>query len=244
MVKTWMTSTYNHGIVVIPIAVFMIWTARHTWLQLKPQFWPTALIGVAAAGLSLGIGFKTDIQLIQHISLVGLLISGAAMIFGPQLIQRWLFPLLFLFFMVPFGDILIPTLRSITAMATNGLLAVAGFSPMLDGLIISVTSGRFHIAEECSGLRFLLAAGMIASIFSYYAFSTWRQTFLFFMAAMVIAMTANFLRIWLVIVIAVQSNGTSHIIEGHLFIGWIFYAAAMTCLIFVGLYLSPSEKQA
>ena len=186
-------------------------------------------------------GRYLDAQLIEHFAIVSLAVSGAAFVFGKDLARKWRFPLLFLFFMVPFGEILSPTLRTMTAFASSSLLNLAGLNASLNELIITTSGGRFHIADACSGLRFLLAATIVASIFSYYTFSNWRKAAMFFAVAVVIALVSNILRVTIVIAMATMSSDMSSVVEDHMLLGWVFYAASLTILIMLGLKLSDDE---
>jgi len=244
MVQTWLTSTYNHGFAVAPFSLFLIWSMRKRRAAITPRPWITALWGVGVSTILWLAGRYIDAQLVEHVAIVSLLISGAAFIFGKQLAGLWHFPLLFLYFMVPFGEVLTPMLRIMTAFVTTGLLNLSGFTAALDGLIITTSGGRFHIAEACSGLRFLLASTIISSVFAYYTFSSWRKFLLFFSAAIAIALTANILRVSIVIGMATLAGDASTVVEDHMLLGWVFYATALMVVIMLGLKLSAGESRA
>jgi hypothetical protein len=97
----------------------------------------------------------------------------------------------FLIFMIPFGESLVPALQSASATSVAFLLNATGFQTTLDGLILTTAAGRFEMAESCAGLRFLLAAAMIASLAAHLAFAGLPRKLLFVAAALLLAVGAN-----------------------------------------------------
>lgn len=241
MTGLWLTSSaYGHGVLIGPIAIgLIVWRRDHAEM-ISPAMWPQAIPALLGAALLWMLGRSLDAQIIEHIAIVALLVSGVAAIFGLQITRQWAFPLLFLFFMVPAGESLTPFLQSITATLSTGLLYAAGLNVSLTDLMITTDAGRFHIAEGCSGLRFILAALITGALFGYYALKTLRQRLWFLIAAAFIALAANILRVALVIIIAEISGYQSPLVSDHLILGWFFYAIAIAGLIALGLRLSAA----
>src|ERR1700742_3821081 len=67
-------------------------------------------------------------------------------------------PLLYLFFLVPFGAFLTPVLQGFTAHFIDVGLGVLGIPHVVDAYFIEIPEGRFVVAEACAGLRFLIAS--------------------------------------------------------------------------------------
>ena len=242
MVKTWATSSsYFHGFFVAPISLWMIISkSRH---QLSGgSIAPGILITVLAAIVWL-MGRAASVSLIEQIAFVGLLIGCCGVVFGARALRDWAFPLGFLFFMVPFGETLIPPLQSITAETVVSLLSVFSGNVSLDGFIISTPAAVFEVAEACAGLNFLIAAMMVAAIFSYLHFKSWGKHIAFLFFAVVIALLANAVRAFLIIAIATLTKNQWAIGPDHILIGWMFYAIVLFALISVGSKYTDATSQ-
>jgi len=235
MVSTWaLSSTYHHGFFVAPLALWMIWrdAALNGWPPFATSLMP--ITGAVASALLWLVGHAAGFALLEQIAFVSLLISGVAVIFGMAAFRRWLFPLLFLYFMVPFGEVLIPALQDITASMIVSLLTLTGIPSSLDDVMITTPAGVFHVAQACAGLRFLIAAGMVATLFSYLSFSTWRKRASFIVFALALAVLANGVRAFAMVYVATLTNMRLAIGADHLIAGWVFYLGVFVILIIIG----------
>jgi len=79
-------------------------------------------------------------------------------VLGWQMFAALTAPLLYLFFLVPFGAFLTPALQDFTAVFIDVGLKVLGIPHYSDAYIIEIPEGRFFVAEACAGLRFLIAS--------------------------------------------------------------------------------------
>lgn len=231
MAQTWLSSSsYHHGIVVAPLALWMIMSRPH----MTPASGPLSLAAVAGAAMLWLAGHAAGVALIEQIAFVSLLIAGAGVVFGANALRVWALPLLFLYFMVPFGEVLIPVLQQITAHAVVGLLNFFGMAAALDGVLITTKSGVFEIASACAGLNFLLAALMIACVYACQTLHNQRVRAAFIVIAALVAIIANFLRAFALILIATLSNMRFAVGADHLAIGFVFYGAIFFLLFWIG----------
>ena len=244
MANIWLNSAaYGHGIVILPISAALIIAQRTRWMLHKPQIWPAALLGLIFAICIVSAGRALDIQIAEHVGVVALFVACTAMIFGRRLFNAWLFPLCFLFFMVPFGESLRPLLQEFTANAATFLLNTSGVQASMESLIISIAAGQFSVDAGCAGLRFVLAALVIATLFGHYAFCSWQSRALFTFMAVILAILTNFIRVFTIVYVAALTNGTSGLIHNHVLLGWVFYAVAIVGLITVGARFSPTTSR-
>ncbi len=163
MAQTWLSSSsYHHGVAVAPLALLMILSRP----RIDPATGPLSLVAIAGAAALWLAGRAAGVALVEQFAFVTLLIAGAWAMFGSGAAKLWALPLLFLYFMVPFGEVLIPFLQALTANAVTGLLNLFGVSAVIDGTLIRTDAGLFEIAEACAGLNFLLAALMVACVYA------------------------------------------------------------------------------
>lgn len=232
LIRQWsQSSSFRHGFAVAPIALALALRvrsgvpARRSRLALAPLY----------ASIALWIaGRASNANLIEEVALVLILTSGVGVFFGIDAVRQRSFPLAFLFFMVPAGVSLYPALQAIAATLASLLLSTAAIAHERAGLVISTSAGGFKIAESCAGLNFLLAALMISTLFAHLKSLDWRRSALFVVAAAVIALAANAVRVFAVIAIATWSEGTIEIAADHLAFSLAVYGLFVVLLVSIG----------
>ncbi|MEM8988001.1 MAG: exosortase A [Pseudomonadota bacterium] len=235
MISTWRhTTTYNHGFFVPIISLYLIWQRRNITAALPPEVFAPALIGVIGAGALWLVGEAGDIQMFQQIAAVGSLVSLFVFFFGIVVSRRLVFPLLFLFFMVPVGDFLIPHLQDFTAHFSVGLLNIIGIPVYHNGIMIETPSGFFEVAEACAGIRFLIANFVIGSLFAYLAYVKWWKWAAFLSLSIIIPIIANGFRAFGIILVATLTDNKVAAGVDHIVYGWGFFAVVMLLILFIG----------
>ena len=241
MAMTWVSSSsYSHGILVAPAAVWMM-SKRRRPISPAPSLIAT---GGVAIGLVLWLlGRAAGVALIEQIAFVTLIIAGFGAIFGLAALRAHIFPLAFLYFMAPFGESLLPFLQTLTANAAVALLNLVGEPTFLDGIMIETRSGLFEVAEACAGLRFLLAAIMLSAIYAYTSLPTWRLRLIFLAIAVVAALGANIIRAFLLVYIATITDMRLAVGADHYIIGLVFYGLVFVFLFWIGGRLARAPEQ-
>ena len=239
MARLWAkSSSYTHGFFIAPLALWMI--IKHAPIRFD---YANRLegYGIAIIGNVLWLlGAAAGAALITQVALVTILIGGVGIIFGRQALTDWAYPLGFLYFMVPFGEIFVPYLQTITANIVVGLMAGSGMDVSLDGYLIDTPGGAFEIAVACAGLKFLIAATVIAAVYSYISFTTWRSRFVFLAFTVAVSIFANGLRAFFLVLIATLTEKRLAVGPDHILIGWLFYGAVFGILFWIGRkYASP-----
>ena len=176
-VRVWNDSAaYNHCYLVLPLAGALLWMRRDVLATLRPEpsWWPLLLLPaasalwLASALLDIAEGAQLSAILLFEILLLAVL--------GWQVFRALMAPLLFLFFLVPFGEFLVPALQTFTAAFTVHGLQLLGIPVFADGYIIQIPAGKFEVAEACAGLRFLIASIVFGCFFATIVYrSIWRR---------------------------------------------------------------------
>lgn len=233
MAGLWLrSSSYHHGAAAIPLAAWLIWRDRGALTAPAPSLLAAAMIAPVSALWVAGRAFGANI--VEHFAFISILITSFATIFGLDNARRAAFGLLFLFFAVPFGESLMPALQSLAAGVVAPMLTASGVALVKDGVLLHTSVGRFEIADACAGLNFLLAALLIAAVFAGVAFRSWRKRLAFLAAAAVMALLANLLRAYLVILLAVKTPLGMDFARDHAWFGWSLYAVFLFVLIAIG----------
>ena len=227
----WNVSTYNHILFVPVIIGWLVWGRSGALARIEPQAWWPALVPLTGAlvlwvvsrlgGLDIGSQAAAVIAL-QSITLAALGVRvGAAL----------LFPLAYALFLVPFGDELVPALQMITAKMTIALTHWSGVIAVVDGVFIDTPAGLFEVAEECSGVKFLIAMIALGVLVAQCCFLSWRRRAIFMAAAIALPILANGIRAWGTIYIA-QSQGIEFAAGfDHIVYGWVFFGVVIALLL-------------
>ncbi|MEH6648940.1 MAG: exosortase A [Motiliproteus sp.] len=242
MAAIWYRSdTYAHGMLVPLISIWLIWRSKAHWQRIEPG---QSLLAVAAVGIGSLIwllGIAADITVLHQLAAVGVLIALVAAQFGLALFRALLFPLGYLLFMVPFGDELTPALQQITADITVQALRFSGIPVYINGLFIEIPTGRFEVAEACSGIRYLIASVAVSVLYAYLTYQQPLKRGLFILASFLVPILANGIRAYGIVLIAHLSDMKYATGVDHLIYGWLFFGLVMALMFWVGSYWRDAE---
>ncbi|MDE1170646.1 MAG: exosortase/archaeosortase family protein [Verrucomicrobium sp.] len=198
---------FEHGLLVAPLAAFLVWQKRAVLAALPRRGSGWGLAVLLLGFLAYLLGYLADIQYVGFFSL-NLVLAGAILWLGGVAWMRALaFPWAFLFFMwpMPFLDNLLAfPLRLAMAQASHLVLAAVGVDNLCLGTAILSAPAPGHpagerfavdVADPCSGIRSLFALLMLAALYGHYALDrTWKKWALF-LAAIPLAVAGNMARI-------------------------------------------------
>jgi|HubBroStandDraft_1064217.scaffolds.fasta_scaffold05715_5 exosortase A len=242
-VRTWIDSTaYNHCFLVIPIALFLIWDRRGSLRGLTAEPMPLTALLVLPLGViwlaSERLGIMEGRQL-AALSMAEVLFFA---MLGPRLWRAVSGPLLYLYFLVPFGEFLTPKLQDVTTWFTRHGLDILGIPAFIDGYVIEIPEGTFYVAEACAGLRFLIASIAFGVLYSLLMYRSPMRRAIFIIASIIMPVVANGFRalgiVWLGHILgSAEAAATDHILYG-----WIFFSIVILLLIVAGLPFRQDEQ--
>jgi len=200
MVIHWNTvADYSHGFLVAPLAMFFAWERRGDLRRaaIEPSWWGVVPLAIATIGLTVGrLGTElTSMRSAYVLTLMGLVL----LLLGKHVFKVLLFPLAFLFLMVPLPQSLVNVvafpLQLIAADWAVQMLYLLRIPALREGNIIHLPETQLFVAEACSGLRSLMALITLAIVFAYFFRRDWRQRVLIVASAIPIAIVVNSLRV-------------------------------------------------
>jgi exosortase A len=243
----WVSPTFSHCFLIIPVVAYLVWDKRRTLAQLTPAAYPRALwlaLPVMAAAL---VGSLAAINELEQLALIAFVQVLALSLLGPRVYRAVLFPALYLFFLVPMGEYLIGPLQRFTTWFIDQGLTLLGILHYTEGNIVELANGRFQVAEACAGLRFLIATIAVGALFSYLTYRKWRKIALFMIACVIVPIIGNGFRALGIVLLAHFSDNRIAVGADHLVYGWGFSVAILALLMFVGSKFAdefPSEPSA
>ena len=241
--KTWIASTaYNHCFLVIPIAVFLIWDRRASLRGLAVAPMPLA----ALLALPLGIvwlaaerlGFMEGRQLVA-VSMVEILFLATL---GRCLWSAVSGPLLYLYFLVPFGEFVTPRLQDVTTWFVRYGLDVIGIPAYVDGNVIEIPEGIFFVAEACAGLRFLISSVAFGVLYALLIYRSPLRRTIFIVASIIVSIVANGFRALGIVALGHLLGSAQAAAVDHVLYGWMFFSIVIVMLIALGLPFRQDEQ--
>ncbi|MDV7141182.1 VPLPA-CTERM-specific exosortase XrtD [Tropicimonas sp. TH_r6] len=242
--RAWQLPEYSHGplIPVISCALFL----RH--LKLCPngpvesvRAWP----GLAILTFSVLLGLAGRLARIDEIVAYALIFwfGGALLIVcGWQRGRRFWPSILHLVFMLPLPGLLYYKLSAALQLLSSeigvAMLRAGGISVFLDGNVIDLGHLQLHVAEACSGLRYLFPILSFSYVFALLHRGPGWQRVVLLLSAAPITIALNALRIAIAGAF-VQMRGAVPA-EGflHFFEGWIIFLASVVLLFLLSTLLS------
>lgn len=243
MVEIWAGSdTFAHAFLVPPISLWLVWRARDRLFAVSPQPSPIWVLALLAAGAAWLAGTMLAVNALAHFALVTLIVALVPALLGPAVARAMLFPLLFLYFSVPFGDFLLPIAMETTADFTVSALRFTGIPVYREGLHFVIPSGNWSVVEACSGIRYLIASLMVGSLFAYLNYrSNWRRL-AFVGVAFVVPIVANWLRAYMIVMIGHLSDNRLATGVDHILYGWVFFGIVITIMFMIGARWSEPDR--
>lgn len=242
MVETWWRSeTFNHGFIILPVSMYLAWQLRNELR--KTPFYFDPIFGLPIAVLA-GVWFVSraaDILIVQQFSVVTMFILLVPLAMGREVARRLIFPLGYLYFMVPFGEFLIPKLQDITAYIAVRALQLSGVPVYWEGLYFTIPSGSFEVAEACSGLRYLIASVALGTLYAYLVYESLYKRALFIALSVIFPLLANGIRAYGIVMLAHLSDYKLAVGVDHFIYGWLFFGLVITIMFWVGSYFRDSK---
>ena len=189
---------------------------------MAPSFWLLPPVGVFAFFWLLGnLTATTVVQQFCFIAMLVALVWGAV---GASVARVLAFPAAFLLFALPIGDFIVPLLQDWTAGFAVKLLQLTRVPVLLEEHVIAIPGSQWRVADACSGINYLIASVALGYAYAGITYRYWSHRIGFVLAASVIPLVGNGLRVYTTIVIA--SLGATGIAAGleHNIYGWIVFS--------------------
>jgi exosortase A len=227
----WTSSTFTHCLFILPLVGWLIWQRRDEVALLIPHAWAPGLVLVGATGFAWIMGEAAGVSLVRHVSLVMIIQTTVITLLGPSVARGLMFPLFYLFFLVPFGEELVPPLQTVTAKLCMLFLGWAGIPAHIEGVFITTPTGYFEVAEACAGVKFLVAMVAYGTLVANVCFRSWARRIAFMALVLVVPILANGIRAYGTIHISGLTSNDFAAGFDHIIYGWVFFAVVMAIVM-------------
>lgn len=198
-------SYYSHGYLVPLISVYIIWDKRD---KLKDMVVAPSNAGLWAliGGLLLYL-FSSwwYVNFFAASSMVIVLGGLSLYLFGRKITKEFMFPLAFLFFMIPLPKIVIIYftfwLKLFAAATATKVVAGMGIPAVVKGAFIILPNTPIEVDNACSGLRSLISLLALGITYAYFLRASFLKKILFSLMTLPIATAANLIRIVILVLV-------------------------------------------
>jgi exosortase D (VPLPA-CTERM-specific) len=248
--RAWALPEYSHG-PLIPVLSALLFLRQLKTFPERPGAIPDRWPGVAVIALSLAIAMLGKLSGISDIVAYAtiLWVGGILLVsFGWQTGRHFWPPVLHLVYMLPLPAVLYYKLSTWLQLISSELgvwfLRLLDVPVFLEGNIIDLGVMQLHVAEACSGLRYLFPILSFSYIFAVlYKGPMWHKAVLL-VSAVPITVFMNSVRIAIAGTIA-NAYGVEWL-EGftHFFEGWVIFIACIVILFLLArvmLLLHPAK---
>lgn len=248
MYYTWRTNPdYSHGLVVVPLALYFAYgkMPQLRRAKLEGSWWGVAVLAAGVGSVCVGElgGLLTALRSGYVLTLMGLVLLLA----GQRVFKILLFPMMFLFLMVPLPQSLVNIiafpLQLVAAGWAVGSLQSFGIPALLEGNIIHLAHTQLFVAEACSGLRSLMALLTLGVVLAQF-FRAGRivQQSILVVSAIPIAIVVNAVRVSLTGVLTHNFGREAATGMIHEFQGMITFSMAFVLLLGEARLLNAGAK--
>jgi len=235
------TGEYAHGYLVLAISGYLIFNNRKRLSALTPCPEYRALVVVAAASMLWMVSALVDVQMLQAVALLLLVLAIVWAVLGNQVIRVLAFPILFISFAIPIWFPLSPILQNLAADVVFWAIRLLSIPALRQDNMIVLPAGTLSIEETCSGLRYLLAALTLGSLYAYMNYSRLRARLIVVFVSAGSAVLANLLRVFIIVYLGYTTDMQHTLVYDHLSLGWYLFGGLVIILLFFDARLNKGS---
>lgn len=210
----WTNDAYTHIILILPLSLALIYfDSRMSRVVIEPSRRVGSLLLAVSLVLAfyarMGGGFAPDVQLtLGMLALVVWWVACVVFSFGYTVFRTFLFPICFLFWLVPLPDFLlnriIVVLQYGSAEMTRWLFLLARVPVTLTGVTLSLPGIDIEVARECSSIRSSMVLVMTTMVLAHLFLKSPGRKLLVVLMAIPLAAVKNALRIFVIVGLALR----------------------------------------
>jgi exosortase len=239
-------TNYEHAKLIPLIVVGLLWYDRKkiSSAPLTSSSWGWAFLG---AGLLMFLISARTVQARFALAALPCILFGIVLyVWGKAVARIVLFPIAFLFFMVPLNFLTQATvkLQFLETAIASAVCNLIGIHVNTLGTVVNSADNSFHfqIDEGCSGIHSLMAIAMLAAIYGHFTQDRLLKKIVIFAAALLFAIVGNAGRLVSIFVAAKffgqdLAGGPYHAISGYL-----SFPFALAAMVLFGMLLNIHRK--
>jgi exosortase len=225
--------TYTHGWLIVAVCVVLVIAARREIEAAPARVSPVALAALAAAVLVWLVCYRASFQDL-HITIAPVIFwLAVTAAFGGSVGRLLVFPAAFFLFAEPSWSELTAPLQELTVRAMRSILSLTGPQAVISGDLIQVPNGTFEIQGGCSGLHYLIVGLAVAALQGELRRDPWKVRLAQLALMAVLALVANWVRVYGVIEAGYLSDMHSSLLRNHYWFGWGLFGVALFAFFWI-----------
>lgn len=227
---------YSHGYLILGVC---LWLGYREFRRAPIGRLAPSVLGLAALAVVLAaavVGRAADVALVAELAIPAVAVAALWAAAGWSQAKRFLVPAAYIGFAIPFWDSINELLRRMTVLVVGMLTRQASIPALIDGNMIRIPSGTFEVAGGCSGLHFMIVGTALGTLYAILSFRTWSLRVAVVALSVVLALVANWLRVFIVIVAGYLTDMQHYLVTvDHYYFGWALFFVVFS-LLFVFAY--------
>jgi len=229
----------SHGLLVNSVFIYLLYKSLPWKEEGNPKI--TSLIvlsGLATCSIVWFFFRAANIYILEQLILIILLCGLYAASYGIKTVFSYRLLLLLPIFTIPVWDQLNSPLVNLSGFIVGKMVQLAGLPAVIEGNSIFIPFGQIVIADGCSGLRYFEIALALAYIIGLLNNYNERKLLPALIFAAALGLLANWIRIFILVLIGYESKMQSSLMANHEYFGWFIFG--LMCL--PAIYWAPVTK--
>lgn len=236
---------YDHGFLLLGICIYLarkIHQEKHAQLvgdqtNVLPLFALFILCLMWLAANLIGIAIA------QEMVLPVIVLCIVASYAGFRHVRLFVFPVLFIYLAIPFWDeATVPALQALTVHAVQFFIHLSGLTAHIYSNYVQIPYGTFEIANSCAGMRYMLIALTLTILHGYLSYNTLFARILFILWGLFLSLLANWIRVYLIILIGYKTQMQSSVVNDHEMFGWLVFSVTLAPLFLMTPFFARFDK--
>jgi exosortase len=249
---------YTHILLILPLSAALIYLdskAQRIHFERSPRIGVALLFVSFGAGCYARWGMAATPELprlsLGMFALVVWWIAGVLLCFGTETFRSFLFPLCFLFLIVPIPefalDRIVEFLQEQSAVTARLMFRTIGVPATRDGIVVSIPGLDIEVAQECSSIRSSLMLVVTTLVLAHLFLRSWWRKALLIAAAIPLSVAKNGFRIFTIAELGTRVDrafltGKLHHHGGIVFLGLSVVAVGVLLWILRRTELTRAEN--
>jgi exosortase len=229
----------SHGLLVNSVFVYLIYKSPEWRVQQNSKIISFAvLLGLGICSLCWFFFRAANIYILEQSMLLILLSGLYAACYGIKTVFTLRLLLLLPIFTIPVWDQLTTPLVNLSGFVVGNMVQLIALPAVIEGNSIFIPYGQIVIADGCSGLRYFeiaLALAYIISLLNNYKES---KLLVALLIAAALGLVANWIRIFILVLIGYESKMESSLMSNHEYFGWMLFGI----MSLPAIYWAPVNK--
>lgn len=247
------SQAHTHILLILPLSAALAFTQRRSESDAVA---PGKLAGYFPLTIALFIGIAekwghfanlSDLRLSFSVfAIVTWWIGSLVACYGRTMLRAYLFPALFLYWLVPLPNIaldkIISSLQILSAYAAHFLLLLGRIPVTQDGTLLSMPGLDVDVAPQCSSIRSSLLLVITTMVLAHLFLRSWQRKAILVAAAVPLAALKNGLRIFTLIEIGTHYDPGIFDSDLHHRGGIVFFAISVLLTLILLWVLKRADK--